>query len=324
MFRALQKLGIALMAGVTTMTGAAWAEYPDRPVTLVVPYTAGGQFDIHARLVAQKLEEHLGQTVIVENKPGAGTRLGAEYVSNATPDGYTILMAGATMMAIAPHTFETLAYDPDKFEPISLLNILPMALFVQPSVVSVSNFSEFVDYVRERPGVVNYGTTGHGVATHLLGELVKSELGLDMVPVHYSGTAPAQQDLLGGHLPAMFDGILAYKEHIASGSLKALAISTPERLPAFPDIPTFADEGYPALSVASWAALVAPEGTPSDVIDKLHAATVAAVESTEVRDRMISDATLPKSSTPEELRELMRNDSAVWGKVVDALGLKLD
>lgn len=324
MLKILRNIGLALLASVALFAGPAFAEYPERPVTLVVPYTAGGQFDVHARLVAQKLEESLGQTVIVENKPGAGTRLGAEYVANAAPDGYTILMAGATMMVIAPHTFETLAYDPEAFEPISLLNILPMALFVQPSLISASTFGEFVDYVREHPGEVNYGTTGHGVATHLLGELVKSELGLDMVPVHYSGTSPAQQDLLGGHLPAMFDGILAYKEHIAAGSLKVLAVSTPERLPAFPDLPTFADQGYPALSVASWAGLVAPEGTPQDVIEKLHAATVAAVSSAEVSERMISDATLPKSSTPEELRELMRNDSAVWGGVVDALGLKLD
>src|SRR5690606_35646427 len=270
----------------------------------------GGRFAGQARLVAQMLAEHLGQTVIVEDKPGAGTRLGAEYVANAAPDGYTILMAGATMMTIAPHTFETLAYDPEAFEPISLLNILPMALFVQPSLISASTFGEFVDYVREHPGEVNYGTTGHGVATHLLGELVKSELQLDMVPVHYAGTSPAQQDLLGGHLPVMFDGILAYKEHIEADKIKVLAVSTPERLPAFADLPTFAEQGYPALSVASWAALVAPHGTPDEITAKLHEATVAAVNSPEVSERIIADAILPKASTPEELRELIESDSA--------------
>src|SRR5690606_36349432 len=251
MLKALRNIGLALLVSVALFAGPAFAEYPERPVTLVVPYTAGGQFDIHARLVAQKLEEYLGQSVIVENKPGAGTRLGTEYVANARPDGYTILMAGATSMVIAPHTFEKLSYDPNAFAPISLLNILPMALFVQPSLIPASTFGEFVEYVRAHPGEVDYGTTGHGVATHLLGELVKSELELDMVPVHYSGTSPAQQDLLGGHLPAMFDGILAYKDHIGVGSLKVLGVSTPERLPAFPDLPTFAEQGYPALSVAS-------------------------------------------------------------------------
>lgn len=317
-------LGMAALAGALLFSGAALAEYPERPITLVVPYTAGGQFDTHARLVAQKLEQNLGQTVIVENKPGAGTRLGAEYVANAKGDGYTILMAGATMLSIAPHTFATLNYDPAKFEPISLLNILPMALFAQPSAMPAKTFAEFVEYARAHPGEVNFGTTGHGVATHLLGELMKSELKIDMVAVNYAGTAPGQQDLLGGHLPIMLDGMLAYKDHLEAKRLNVLGVSTPERLPAFPDVPTFAEQGYPALSVASWAALVAPEGTPVDVIAKLNAATVAAVDSKEVSDRMIADATLPKSSTPEEVRQLMANDSKVWGAVVANIGLKLD
>lgn len=315
----LLPIAISLMA-----LGSAHAEYPERPITLIVPYTAGGQFDTHARLMADKLAANLGQQIIVENKPGAGTRLAAEYMMTAEPDGYTIMMAGATAMVISPHTFKELNYDPDKFEFISLLNILPMALFVNPDVIPVEDFQGFVSYVKEHPGEVNFGTTGYGVATHLLGELMKSELGLDMVAVNYKGTSPGQQDLIGGHLPVMIDGMLAYKPHLETGAIEVLGVSTPERLEAFPDVPTFAELGYPALSVASWAALVAPPGTPKEIVDRLQKATAEAVNSQEVRERMISDATMPKSSTPEEMREIMKSDSETWGKVVDALGITLD
>lgn len=320
LFKSILAAAVASLATV----GLAQAEYPDRPIKFVVPYTAGGQFDVHARLVAQKLEAELGQPVIVENKPGAGTTLGAEYVAAAKPDGYTVLMAGATLMAIAPAAYVKLNYKVDDFTSVSLLNNLPMALFVQPNAMPTKTFAEFVAYVKANPGKVNYGTTGRGVATHLLGELMKSRLGLDMVDVHYRGTAPAQQDLLGGHLPVMFDGMLAYTGHVKSGRLAVLGISTDKRLEATPEVPTFAELGFPELSVSSWAAIVVPKGTPKPIIDKLHAATVKAIADPDVRRRMIADATVPMSSTPEELDALVKRDSAIWGDLIKKLGLKLD
>lgn len=314
----------SMFVALATSTVSAKAEYPDRPIKLVVPYTAGGQFDVQARLIAQKLEADLGQPVVVENKPGAGTTLGAEYVAAAKPDGYTVLMAGATLMAIAPHAYTNLNYKVEDFAPVSMLNSLPMALIVQPELVTAKTFPEFVAYVKANPGKINYGTTGRGVATHLLGELMKTRLGLEWVDVHYRGTSPAQQDLLGKHLPVMLDGLLAYSGHVKEGRLRVLGISTDQRLEAAPDVPTFAELGHPELSVSSWAALVVPKGTPQPIIDKLNAVTVKAVESSEVRQRMIADATVPMSSTPEEVTALVKRDSAIWGDLIKSLGLKLD
>ncbi|MBC7376801.1 MAG: tripartite tricarboxylate transporter substrate binding protein [Burkholderiaceae bacterium] len=309
-----------LAAAVPAAAQAQAQNYPDRPITLVVPYTPGGQFDAHARLIAKRMSTLLNQQVIVDNKPGAGTTIGAEYVARAKPDGYTLLMAGATMFTIAPHTFASLRYKIDDFQTVSLLNQLPMALMVNPQVMPVKDFKEFVAYAKANPGKVNYATTGPGVATHLLGELTKSQMGIDITPVHYKGTGPAMLDLLAGRVQATFDGVLSHAPMIKEGKEVALAISSEKRLPGAPNIPTFAELGYPALSMASWAGIVVPKGTPPAIVEKLHQAVVAAVQSDEVNKRMVADATVPMSSTPAEFDALIKRDYDTWGNLIKKIG----
>jgi tripartite-type tricarboxylate transporter receptor subunit TctC len=320
---------IALMAAAcatAALPAAAQApSYPDRPITLIVPYTPGGQFDTHARLLAKRMSTLLNQQVIVDNKPGAGTTIGAEYVSRAKPDGYTLLMAGATMFTIAPHTFSSLRYKASDFQTVSLVNQLPMALMINPQAIPVKDFKEFVAYAKANPGKVDYATTGPGVATHLLGELTKSSLGIDIAPVHYKGTSPAMVDLLAGRVPATFDGVLAHAPMIKEGKEVALAISSEKRLPGAPNIPTFAELGYPQLSMSSWAGIVVPRGTPQAIVDKLHKTVVDAVASEEVNSRMVADATLPMTSTPAEFDALIKRDYDVWGGLIKKLGgIKID
>ncbi len=312
---------LAVLGALAPLTAVAQGgSWPERPITLVVPYTPGGQFDAHARLLAKSLTTQLNQSVVVENKPGAGTTLGAEYVARAKPDGYTLLMAGATMFTIAPHTFPQLRYKIEDFQTVSLLNQLPMALIVNPSALPVKSFQEFVAYAKANPGKVDYATTGPGVATHLLGELTKAEVGIDIQPVHYKGTGPGMIDLAAGRVPATFDGYLAYAPMLKEGKLTALAISSDKRLPGAPDIPSFAELGYPGLSMSSWAGIVVPKGTPLTIVDKLQKAIVAAVRSEEVSSRMIADATVPMTSTPAEFDALIKRDDAVWGNLIRKIG----
>jgi tripartite-type tricarboxylate transporter receptor subunit TctC len=294
--------------------------YPDRPVTLVVPYTPGGQFDAHARLLAKSMSTLLNQSVVVENRPGAGTTIGAEYVARSKPDGYTLLMAGATMFTIAPHTFQSLRYKVEDFQTVSTINVLPMALFVNPNVLPVKDFKEFVAYAKANPGKVNYATTGPGVATHLLGELTKSRVGIDIVPVHYKGTGPAMQDLLGGRVQSTFDGILAHAPMVKDGRERVLGVSSEKRLPGAPDIPTFAEMGYPELAMSSWAGIVVAKGTPQPIIDKLQKAVADAVNSDEVKSRMIADGTIPMADSPAQFDALIKRDYEVWGGLIKKIG----
>ncbi len=308
-----------LAAALLPLTAAAQS-YPDRPVTLIVPYTPGGQFDNHARLLAKHMSTLLGQSVVVENKPGAGTTLGAEFVARAKPDGYTLLMAGATMFTIAPHTFQSLRYKIEDFQTVSTINVLPMALFVNPAVLPVKDFKEFVAYAKANPGKVNYGTTGPGVATHLLGELTKARLGIDIVPVHYKGTGPGMQDLLGGRVQSMFDGLLAHQPMVKEGKERVLGVSSEKRLPGAPEVPTFAEMGYPELAMSSWAGIVVPKGTPQAIVDRLQKAVDSAVNSDEVKNRMIADGTIPSTSTPQAFDTLIKRDYDVWGGVIRRIG----
>jgi tripartite-type tricarboxylate transporter receptor subunit TctC len=320
LLRQLLAPAAALLAAALLPLAAAAQSYPDRPVTLIVPYTPGGQFDNHARLLAKHMSTLLGQSVVVENKPGAGTTLGAEFVARAKPDGYTLLMAGATMFTIAPHTFQSLRYKIEDFQTVSTINVLPMALFVNPAVLPVKDFKEFVAYAKANPGKVNYGTTGPGVATHLLGELTKARVGIDIVPVHYKGTGPGMQDLLGGRVQSMFDGLLAHAPMVKEGKERVLGVSSEKRLPGAPEVPTFAEMGYPELAMSSWAGIVVPKGTPPAIVDRLQKAVDSAVNSDEVKSRMIADGTIPSTSTPQAFDTLIKRDYDVWGGVIRRIG----
>ncbi len=316
----LMSFGLPGLVQAQAPAPAQATNYPDKPITLVVPYTPGGQFDIHARLVAKSMSSLLNQSVVVENRPGAGTTIGAEYVARAKPDGYTLLMAGATMFTIAPHTFPSLRYKVDDFQTVSTLNILPMALMVNPTVMPVKDFKEYVAYAKANPGKVNYATTGPGVATHLLGELTKARLGIDIVPVHYKGTGPAMQDLLGGRVQSTFDGLLAHAPMIKEGKERVLGVSSEKRLPGAPDVPTFSELGFPELAMSSWAGIVVPKGTPAPIVARLQKAVNDAVASDEVKNKMIADGTIPSSSTPQQFDTLIKRDYDVWGGLIKGIG----
>ncbi len=307
---------------VLLAAGIARAQtYPDRPIKLVVPYAAGGLFDTQGRLLAARLHASLGQPVIVDNRPGGGATVGTEYVAKAKNDGYTLLMAGATTFAIAPHAYKNLRYKIEDFQTVSLTTLSPLGVVVNPDVLRVKNFGELVAYAKANPGKVQYATSGRGVVTHLLGELMAAQLGLDMVAVHYKGEGPALQDLLGGHIPVMISGLSTIVPQMRTGKVPVLGITMEKRLPNLPDIPSFGELGYPELAVPAWVGIVVPKGTPAPVVDKLHKAVVEAMASEEVRSKILADASLPTTCTPAEFDAFIRRDSAVWGALVRKLGI---
>jgi tripartite-type tricarboxylate transporter receptor subunit TctC len=278
----------------------------------------------HARVLGKLLAASLGRPVVIDNKPGAGTTIGAEYVSRARPDGYTLLMAGGSMLTIAPHTY-TLRYKVEDFQTVSMTSIIPVGLIINPNVLPVKDFREFIAYAKANPGKVNYATTGPGGASHMLGELIKVRTGIDMVAVHYKGAGPALLDVLAGRVPSIVDSLPPHLPHTAVGEELGLAISTEKRLPGAPQVPTFAERGYPEPGMGSWSGIVVPKGTPAAIVDKLRKAVVDAVNNDELKNRMIADAVVPATSTPAEFDALIRRDHAVWGEVVRKIGgIKLD
>jgi tripartite-type tricarboxylate transporter receptor subunit TctC len=321
---------LAATAALASMAAPAFAQgtaanWPQRPITLVVGYAPGGQADMHARILAKGLSERLGQNVVIDYKPGAGTTIAGEYGARARPDGYTLLLAGGSMLTIAPHTYSSVRYRVDDFQTVSLTSLIPVGLIINPGVLPVKDFREFVAYAKANPGKVNYATTGPGGASHMLGELIKSRAGIDMVAVHYKGAGPALQDVLSGRVQAIVDSLPPHLPHIAQGKELGLAISTEKRLPGAPMVATFAEMGYPELGMGSWNGIVVPKGTPQAIVDKLHKAIVASVEAPEFQNRVTADAIVPVTNTPAEFDALIRRDHAVWGEVIRKIGgIKLD
>jgi tripartite-type tricarboxylate transporter receptor subunit TctC len=319
----------SLAALVATQSAGAQT-YPDRPIKMVVPYTPGGQFDIHARLLAEKMGTTLGQPVVIENRPGAGTMLGAEAVARAKNDGYTLLFSGSNMFAILPHTYSKLPYTVGDFQTITTVSDLPMGLVVDAKKVPAGDIKEFIELVRANPGKIDFGSSGTGGAQHLLGELAKMRMGLEMNQVSFRGTPEVLAAMLGGHVPVAFDGIVAYlpSAGLASagkgGPLRILGISSAQRLAAAPWVPTFAEAGYPDMTVSTRGGIVAPAGTPRPIINKLHDAIVTANSDAEIRRKVIEGAAVPRTSTPEEFDAMIKADSALWGEVVSKLNLKLN
>jgi len=299
--------------------------YPDHPIRMIVPYTPGGQFDIHARLLAEKLKDLLGQPIVIENRPGGGTMIGAEAVAKSPDDGYTLLFAGANMFAILPQVYRKISYKVSDFQTISLVSDLPMGLVVSAHQIPADNLPAFVSYVKARPGSINFGTSGTGGAQHLIGELANLRMGLNMTHIGYRGTPEVLTGLLGGQIPVTFDGMTAYLPNAGPGKpLKILGMSSAQRVEVAPDIPTFAELGYPEMTVSTRGGIVAPAGTPRAIIDKLHDAIVAANSDRQVRAAVLKGAAIPRTSTPEEFDAVIRSDGAIWGEVVRKLNISLD
>src|SRR5262245_13086610 len=312
----------SLFAGLvlTALAAPAWAQdYPARPVTIIVPFAAGGGTDIVARMVAGKLEQRFGKSFVIENKPGAGSTIGAAAAAKATPDGYTLMMAPSPTMAVSVTIYKNLPYDPaTDFVPIALVAQTPFALIVNPSLPLFS-VADIISYAKANPGALSYGSAGPGTPHHLFAELLKSMTGIEMEHVPYRGSAPLINDIAGGHLPLTFVDFAPAVGVLETGKVRAVGISTKSRLASFPDIPPVGDT-VPGFDAASWQMLVAPAKTPRPIVDKLHAEVKAFLP--ELQERILNDGMLMMDNpSVEALQEFVKSEIARWGKVAQQAGL---
>ena len=315
----------ALLACGAAFPFAAFAQagaYPNRPVRLVVGVPPGGATDLVARIVAEQLSRQTGQQFVVDNRGGAGGNIGAEIVAKSAPDGYTLFLAPIGTMAINPFVYAKIPFDSVKdFAPVSQLTSIPIVMAVNPSVPA-KDVREFIAYAKANPGKVNFGSGGNGTQSHISGVMLNSLAGIDMTHIPYKGNGPAMIDLLAGRVVVMFDQISSALPHIRSGKLNALGVTTAKRSAVAPDIPTLAETGLPTFEATTWHGLLAPAGTPRDVIAKLNAETVKALNSPELIEKFKANGIDPVSSTPEQFGALIKSEMQRWGEVVKAAGVK--
>ncbi len=298
--------------------------YPKGPVTLVVPFPAGGPTDAMARTLALKLGERLGQQVVVDNKGGAGGSIAAEAVARAAPDGHTLFFGTTGTMAINPSLYSKLRYDPVKdFAPVSLMATTMNVLVVNPEVPA-KNLGELVKLATAKPNTVSYGSAGNGSSNHLSGELLRSSAAVQITHVPYKGSAPALVDLLGGRLTMMFDTVAQQTQNIAAGKVRPLAVTGAKRSPLLPDVPTAQEAGLKDFDVTIWFGVLAPAGTPAPVVERLNREIVAVMSTEEMKKKMQADGAEAKPTSPAEFAALIKHDMAKWGPVVKASGATLD
>ena len=298
--------------------------YPARPIKLIVPYAAGGGTDAIARLVAQAMSEKLGQTIVVENIATAGGNIATQAAANAAPDGYTILMANQGPMAVNPHLFKSLKVDTlSAFAPITLITAAPLVVVV-PKASPFNTFAELVDYARANPNKLTYGSAGNGSASHMATLLLNVLAKLDTVHVPYRGAGPAISDLLGGQTQFMITTLPSVAGMIETGQMRALAVTTKERVSSLPDVPAAAETGLPDYEASAWYGFVAPKGTPEAVIDRLQKATVDAINDATVRSRLANEGAKPVGNTPKEFATFMKSEHARWAEIVKSSNLSLN
>lgn len=314
--------GFGLLALIATV--AFGQTYPSRPVRLIVPFAPGSTPDIVGRTLAGKLQESLGQPVVAENRSGAGGNIGADAVAKAPADGYTLLIGTNGPVAINKHLYKSMPYDADRdLAPISLLASAPQMLVVAAEL-KVDSFAAFIDYARRNPGRISYGSVGGGSASHLTMELLKSEAKVFMVHIPYRGFPPAVADMLGGNIQAMFAIIPGVLPHVKADKMKALAVTALERSALAPDVPSVAEFGFRQLESLAWIGLLAPGGTPADVLGRLSADTRRAMQSPEVRELLARQGFDVVAGTPDEFARWIRAESAKWARVIKASGATAD
>lgn len=320
---ALAALAITLSSGSAVAADAA-DNYPERPISWIVPFPPGGAMDVIARVLSETMSQDLGQSIVVENKPGAGGNIGANYVVKAKPDGYTIMIA-ANGMAVNPFLYSRLTYNPIKdFEPISLLAAVPNILVTQADRKDVNSLEDVIRQVKEKPGHYTYASAGVGTSIHLAGALFTYTGDLDMLHVPYKGSGPAVADLIGGQVDYMFDSITSAKPHIESGKLKALAVTTKKRSSTLPDLPTVAESGMADYELTPWFATFAPAGTPPEIIEKLNRSMIKAMDTDRVRQIFASIGAEYIGSTPEELATYLAAETEKWNKIIQETGISVD
>jgi tripartite-type tricarboxylate transporter receptor subunit TctC len=325
MIASLQRwmLGV-LLAAMAAIAFAQAPAYPTKPIRLVVPFPAGGTTDILARAAAQKLTEAWGQPVVVDNRPGAGGNIGSELVAKAAPDGYTLEMGTVGTHAINASLYAKMPYDHVKdFVPVILVAGVPNVLVVHPSV-PVNSVAELIAYAKANPGKLNFASSGSGTSIHLSGELFKVMSGVQMTHVPYKGSAPAVQDLLGGQVQLMFDNLPSALPHIKAGKLRALAVTSAQRAPVLPDVPTIAEAGLPGFEASSWFGVLAPAGTSPAIVAKLNAEIAKWLASPEAKEKLQGQGANVAGGPPEEFTKHIAAETAKWAKVVKESGAKVD
>ncbi len=314
---------VALAAALTTPWAAAQA-WPSKPVTVIVPFPAGGGTDAFARPLSAVLTKQLGRQVIIDNKGGAGGTLGAGIAAKSAPDGYTWFM-GAVHHAIAPSVYPKLDYNiQTDLVPVALISKVPQVVVVNPGKIPANNLKEFLAYVRANPGKVNYGSAGNGTSHHLAGELFKMQTKTFITHIPYRGAGPALQDLIAGQVDVMFDGLGSSAAHIKGGRIKALAVAAEKPAPGFPSIPTSIDGGVPTYQVSTWYGLWAPKGTPKDLIDRMTAELTKALNSPELKEAWTSIGSETPTLTGAAFGDFVNAEITRWAEVVKASGAKLD
>jgi tripartite-type tricarboxylate transporter receptor subunit TctC len=314
--------GLLLAAAVLAIPAAQAQSYPTRPIRLVVPFPPGGSADILGRALAQRVGEGLGQSVVVENRPGAGTAIAAELVAKAAPDGYTLMLGTVSSHAINPALNPKLPVDPLRdFTPVAPVASIPFALLVHPSVPA-RTVPELVGYARSKPGKLDYSSAGSGTSNHLAGELFEAMTGTYMVHIPYRGSAPALQDLIAGRVSVMFDLVLTAAPHVRSGAVRGLAVTGANRSAALPDLPTIAESGIPGYEVSAWFAVFGPAGMPRPVVDRLNAEIARALAAPDLRQRLASQGAETLAGSPDEFAAYLKAEIAKWGKVVRAGGIR--
>ena len=314
----------SIAAALFALAHGALAQYPAKPIRLVVPFPAGESVDAMARLVSQTWSAALGQQIVVDNRGGAGGTIGSEAVAKSAPDGYTLLWGNVGPLAIGPSLYKNLGYDVGRdFSPVSLVAKLPFVLFASPKL-PVNSLVELLAYARAHPGELNFGSTGVGSGLHLIGELFKNEAGIQIVHVPYKGVAQALPELMSGKVQMAFNTIPAFLPHAKAGRFKALVITAPERSPLLPDVPTTAEVGLPGVQGSSWHAVVAPAGTPRSVVDTLNLTLVETIARPEVRGALVAQGAQPVGSSPEDLKSFMRDEARKWAAVIRASGARVE
>ena len=319
------RLARALVLGVGGLILALAAtradNYPSRRITLIAPWPAAGAIDTLCRQLAPGIADRLGQPVIVENRPGAGSTIGTADVARASPDGYTLVMAGSGSLAISPTLYKKLPYDPRQdFSPVASIAEIPFVLVVNPSL-PIQSATDLIKYAKEHPGTLTYASGGAGSPHHLYAELFKSMTGVEMTHVPYKGNTPALTDVIAGHVSLMFADALALPM-VRSGKVRALGVSSLTRLPSAPDIPPLAEVGVPGFNAAGWGMIVAPAHTPAPIVHKLYVAITAVETQAEIRDHIIQLGLTPKAGVaPDQLQGFINSEMERWGKVVQTAGL---
>jgi tripartite-type tricarboxylate transporter receptor subunit TctC len=300
----------------------ALAQYPQRAIKMMVPFPPAGATDVVGRIVALKLSERLGQSVVVENRPGAGGSIGSDLVAKSAPDGYTILMATSSTHSIGP-VLQKLPYDPLKdFAPITHVANVPNVLVVSPKL-PVTSVKEFVAYAKAQPGKLNFASSGVGTIVHLNGELFKMLTGVELVHVPYKGTALSIPDVANGNIAMLFDSLASVMPHVKAGNVRPLAVNAPQRSPLLPEIPTLAEAGLPAFDRYTWFGLFAPAGTPPDIVRRLQTEVAAALKSPDLRERFDAVGAEPVGSSSEQFVERIKSDSVRWAEVIRKAEVKV-